>query len=77
MSAQNVKVQNIVNCINKNGVVDIRLDGYAGVRNIRITKKGDNRYIVGRQPGAEIKAINERELTALINSLRMYVAGVK
>lgn len=73
MSVQNSKVSFILKAVDAKGRVIVKCDRDAGFSMLTITKRGEDRFVIGQQPGSSLRECNRADVVAMLDSNRMYL----
>lgn len=67
------KTNNVMNHIESKGRAIIKLDRASGLIQFTITKRSDNRYVVGTHPGSIVRSLNKSEVEKLLNDNLIFI----
>lgn len=70
-----VKTINIIGCLKKKGRIVVKLMDYPGIRQIVITRRQRDNYIVGKEPGSALAHATESDVERMIDGLHMFIAS--
>lgn len=71
-----IKVNNVINHVNKAGRAVLKMDSNSGFYQLTITKRG-NDYLVGEHPGGRVRRYNLADLKAELITHSIYIDGFR
>lgn len=69
----NIKVNNVLNHLEKKGSVTIKMDRASGIHQMTISRRPKGDYVVGVHPGSKLAMINLADLKAELIANSIYI----
>ena len=69
----NIKVNNVLAHLAKNGNVTIKMDRASGVTQLTVSRRQKGDYVVGSHPGSKLAMVNLADLKAELIANSIYI----